>query len=355
MSGGASGSRGVARRSLLACGRGLVLAAASLACIPLFIVSLVSVLSVAAGIGVLLVPGCLLAVRRLAGSQRRRSLEWSGVSIAAPYRPRPAVVTQGIAGRLRCCKWLLADPATWRDMLWMLACGPAGWVLGLTPAFVFSLGIWALVADAGTVLFGWWNAAPPTVGYQVVFLSMLPLGMLGLVMGPQLLKAHAKVASALLAPTRQELAARAARLAESRSRVVDTSAAELRRIERDLHDGAQARLVSAGMTIGLAERAVRNDPELALSLLAEARTSNGQALSELRALVRGIHPPVLAERGLDGAVQALALTLPLPVEVHISLPGQVSAPGGVSRLFRHRRGARQRDQAQRREPSVGAP
>ena len=100
MSGGASRVRGVAGRSLLACGRGLVLAAASLACIPLFIVSVVSVLSVAAGIGVLLAPGCLLAVRRLAGSQRRRSLEWSGVSIAAHYRPRPAVVTRGMAGRL---------------------------------------------------------------------------------------------------------------------------------------------------------------------------------------------------------------------------------------------------------------
>ena len=112
----------------------------------------------------------------------------------------------------------------------------------------------------------------------------------------------------------------------TRSQVVDGSAAELRRIERDLHDGAQARLVSAGMSIGLAERAVRDDPELALSLLAEARASNGQALSDLRALVRGIHPPVLAERGLDGAIQALALALPLPVEVHISLPGRAPAP-----------------------------
>jgi signal transduction histidine kinase len=333
MNGGASGWRGVAGRSLLACGRGLVLAAASLAGIPLFIVSLVSVLSVAAGIGVFLAPGCLLAVRRRASSQRHRSLEWSGVSIAAPYRPRPAVVTGGMAGRLWCCKWLLTDPATWRDMLWMLVSAPAGWLLGLTPALVFSVGLWALVADAGTVLLGWWNVAPPTVGYQVVFLSMLPLGLLGLVMGPHLLKAQAKVASALLAPTREELAARAAGLAESRSRVVDTSAAELRRIERDLHDGAQARLVSAGLTIGLAEQAVRDDPELALLLLAEARTSNGQALSELRALVRGIHPPVLAERGLGGAVQALALTLPLPVDVHVSLPGRVSAPAESAVYF----------------------
>jgi signal transduction histidine kinase len=326
MSDSAGGFRGVAGRSLLACGRGLLLAAVSLAGLSLLILSLVSVLSVVVGIGVLLAPESLLAVRRRAGSQRRRSLEWSGVSIAVPYRPRPDPATRGLAGRLRCCRWLLGDPATWRDMLWMLAGVPAGWLLGLTPLFVFSLGVWALVGDIGTVLLGWSNSAPPTVTYQVIFLSMLPLGALGLVTGPRLLKAHAYIASSLLAPTREELTARAARLAESRSQVVGASAAELRRIERDLHDGAQARLVSAGMSIGLAEGAVRDDPELALSLLAEARASNGQALSELRALVRGIHPPVLAERGLDGAVQALALTLPLPVEAHVSLPGRVPAP-----------------------------
>jgi signal transduction histidine kinase len=326
MSGGASGFRRVAGRSLLACGRGLILAMVSLAGILLFTVSLVSVLCVAAGIGVLLAPGSLLAVRRLASSQRRRSLDWSGVSIATPYRPRPDPASGGLAGRLRYCKWLLDDPATWRDMGWMLVSVPAGWLLGLMPLFVFSLGLWALAADIGTVLFGWWNSAPPTAGYQVIFLSMLPLGLLGLTMSPRLLKAHARVASLLLAPARDELAARVARLAESRSQVVDASAAELRRIERDLHDGAQARMVSAGMSIGLAERAVRDDPELALSLLAEARASNGRALSEMRALVRGIHPPVLAERGLDGAVQALALTLPLPVEVHISLSGRAAAP-----------------------------
>jgi signal transduction histidine kinase len=326
MSGSGSGFRGVAGRSLLASGRGVVLAVVSLADLLLLVVSLVSVLSVAVGIGVLLAPESLLAVRWLAGSQRRRSLEWTGVSIAVPYRPRPDPVTRGLDGRLQNCRWLLGDPATWRDMLWMLASAPAGWLLGVTPVVVFSVGIWALAGDTGTALFQWVNSAPPTITYQVIFLSMLPLGALGLVMGPRLIKAHAYIASSLLAPSREELNARAARLAESRSQVVDASAAELRRIERDLHDGAQARLVSAGMTIGLAEGAVRDDPDLALCLLAEARVSNGQALSDLRALVRGIHPPVLAERGLDEAVQALTLTLPLPVELHVSLPGRIPAP-----------------------------
>jgi signal transduction histidine kinase len=122
------------------------------------------------------------------------------------------------------------------------------------------------------------------------------------------------------------MATQVGQLAESRSQAVDASAAELRRIERDLHDGAQARLVSLGMNIGFAEQVLRDNPDLALTLLAEARTSSGQALSELRTLVRGIHPPVLAERGLDGAVRALALSLPLPVDLHIDLAGRASAP-----------------------------
>jgi signal transduction histidine kinase len=122
------------------------------------------------------------------------------------------------------------------------------------------------------------------------------------------------------------MAARVGQLTESRQDAVDSSAAELRRIERDLHDGAQARLVALGMNIGFAEQVLRDNPDLALTLLAEARASSGQALTELRALVRGIHPPVLAERGLDGAVRALALSLPLPVELHIDLPGRLSAP-----------------------------
>jgi len=121
-------------------------------------------------------------------------------------------------------------------------------------------------------------------------------------------------------------AERARELQDRRARAVDESAARLRRIERDLHDGAQARLVALGLNIGFAEQVVRDNPDLALTLLAEARQSSGQALSELRTLVRGIHPPALAERGLDGAVRALALSLPLPVDLHIELPGRPVAP-----------------------------
>ncbi|MEK8103892.1 histidine kinase [Micromonospora sp. M12] len=115
---------------------------------------------------------------------------------------------------------------------------------------------------------------------------------------------NARVIRALLGPTEQaRLRARVQQLATSRAETVDTQAGELRRIERDLHDGAQARLVSLGMSLGLAEQLLPNDPQAVQQLLAEARESTSSALTELRDLVRGIHPPVLADRGLDGALK----------------------------------------------------
>ncbi len=316
--------RRLARRTWLTCGRGVVQAVVSVAGLPLFFVSVLSVISLSAGIGVLLAPASLLTVRRLASRQRRCALDWSGVRIATPYRPRPVEVTNGLIGRLQRCRWLLTDPATWRDLLWLLVNVPASVVLGLLPGFLVGTSLWVLlVIDGGSVLFGWWTTAPPNFWAQLFWLALLPLGVF---LGPWLLTAQARVAASLLAPTREAMAAQVGQLAESRSQAVDASAAELRRIERDLHDGAQARLVALGMNIGFAEQVLRENPDLALSLLAEARASSGQALADLRTLVRGIHPPVLAERGLDGAVRALALSLPLPVDLHIELAGRASAP-----------------------------
>ena len=115
-------------------------------------------------------------------------------------------------------------------------------------------------------------------------------------------------------------------LASSRDEALDTQASELRRIEHDLHDGAQARLASLGMSLGLAEAMLADDPQATRRLLVEARESTSSALAELRDLVRGIHPPVLADRGLDGALQALALVNPVPTSVELHLPGRLPAP-----------------------------
>jgi len=123
-----------------------------------------------------------------------------------------------------------------------------------------------------------------------------------------------------------ELAGRVQRLTETREHAVDAAASELRRIERDLHDGAQARLVALGMNLRAVERLLPASPQAALGLVAEARETSLRALNELRDLVRGICPPVLADRGLGHAVQALALDTPLPTELDIDLPGRLTAP-----------------------------
>jgi signal transduction histidine kinase len=120
-----------------------------------------------------------------------------------------------------------------------------------------------------------------------------------------------------------ELARRGSRISaleESRAGAVDQQESELARIERDLHDGAQARLVALGMSLGMAEQKLATDPVAAQELLAEARRGTHEALEELRTLARGIHPPVLADRGLGAAISALAARTPLEVNVAVDVP-----------------------------------
>ena len=123
-----------------------------------------------------------------------------------------------------------------------------------------------------------------------------------------------------------DLMRRVQRLTESRAVAVDSAAADLRRLERDLHDGAQARLVALGMHLRAVERLIPVSPDAALALVAEARETSARALTELRELVRGVHPPVLADRGLGDAIRALALDTPLRIETEVSLPARLPAP-----------------------------
>jgi signal transduction histidine kinase len=127
-------------------------------------------------------------------------------------------------------------------------------------------------------------------------------------------------------PGQEELTQRIDVLTTTRAGAVNQQEAELRRIERDLHDGAQARLVALGMSIGMAEQKMKDDPDGARQLLEEARSGAGQALKELRDLARGIHPPVLADRGLEAAVTALADASPLRVSVHADIGERPAAP-----------------------------
>jgi len=146
---------------------------------------------------------------------------------------------------------------------------------------------------------------------------------LGVWLVPRTIGVHART---LLGREDAELAGRVEQLTQTRANAVDTAAAELRRVERDLHDGAQARLVALGMSLRAAERLIPTSPQAAIALVAEAREASSKALIELRDLVRGVYPPVLADRGLADAVRALALDTPIRTETDIDLPGRLDPP-----------------------------
>jgi len=211
---------------------------------------------------------------------------------------------------------------------------------------VFRSRVWAAtVAAAGLLVLGgyglliasFWPAVPGLI-YGLMPLDRPHASLAGALQGtallgfglwlaPRVMREHlAPAGDPELAARAQKLTERVETLTQSRTTAVDTASAELRRIERDLHDGAQARMVAVGMSLQAAERLFASNPQAALALVAEAKESSSRALTELRDLVRGIYPPVLADRGLGDAIKALALDTPLPVTVDVELPGQVELP-----------------------------
>ncbi|MER5549305.1 sensor domain-containing protein [Streptomyces sp. NPDC002589] len=326
--------RGLLGRATLDTLVGVAIAAGALLSIVLFVTTAYFIVISVIGIGFLALPYCTRAVRWLADLNRRAAAH-SGIPVERPYRPEPEEIEKDIVGWMRRCKWILTDPATWRDLLWLLLNCLVG-LVGFVPAgllyyagegLFLACGLWQPIADGGQ---GRWYAFVTVDSWP----AALAAGLLALVvltgwvlLGPLVLKGYAYFVRFLLGPTRQsQLASRVQHLSETRSGALDIQAAELRRIERDLHDGAQARLVSLGLQLGAVDRKMAQHPEEARKLLRQARTSSVQALSELRDLVRGIHPPVLAERGLADALRALGLASPLQVTVVADLPGRPPDP-----------------------------
>ncbi|MFF8745952.1 sensor histidine kinase [Streptomyces californicus] len=323
------------RSSSTAAGRGLFLSVVGLAVsTALFVLAVVSISFILLGIGVFTTPVVLEAVRRHADQRRLWAAAWSGVRIPVTNRPFPKDLRSGVTGQVERTTLMLKDPATWRDLLWLLVDMTAGSVLAVVAAglmlypmesVVLAAGLWRVFQNEPY----WYMFVP--VDSQLTGLAALALGIVlfhvGLRATEGVLRAHFLLARTVLAPARdEELARRVERLTETRHEAVDTAASELRRIERDLHDGAQARLVAMGMNLGTIEALVEKDPAQAKKMLAMARESSAEALTELRDLVRGIHPPVLAERGLGDAVRALALRLPVATEVTVELAGRAEAP-----------------------------
>jgi signal transduction histidine kinase len=179
------------------------------------------------------------------------------------------------------------------------------------------------------------------VFYGAVLLNGGLADLIGLVQGVALLSVGCMLAPRLLtweadfelAERTRALTQRVARLTHTRTDATETAVAELRRIERDLHDGAQARLVAVGMSLRAAEQLMIANPQAALALVAEARETSSRAIDDLRNLVRGIYPPVLADRGLADAVRALALDAVLDVEVDVDLAGEPPMPVAAAVYF----------------------
>ncbi|MFG2666829.1 histidine kinase [Streptomyces sp. NPDC048387] len=273
------------------------------------------------GIGHRLLPPAAALLRRCADRARERAARWSGVPVSPPA---PLPRTAG-------ARTVLADAGFWRDLGWawleplaggpLLAVPPSLLVYGAFGAFVQPF-VWRLLGD------GNWYAFVPvrsTAGMLAALLLGLALTAAALLLAPAVLRLHARWSRLLLAaPRTTELVRRIEQLTDSRAVALDGRADELRRIERDLHDGAQARLVALGMRLDGATRLL-HDPPAARAALLEARELSARALEDLRDLVRGIQPPVLTDRGLGDAVRSLALDSFLDVHVQVRMAGRLPA------------------------------
>jgi signal transduction histidine kinase len=278
------------------------------------------VLGTGLGLARFAVPYALLGVRGLARLTRQLAADWCGVPIPERYTPRPDEALT-FTGRLT---WLAMDRATWRDLWWTVA-SPVACILAALPAVIIAIGLIEFIGPELT------REIPPPAFPGNAAGTLIVLGLAiastGVLAAPALLRAYGLLARSMLTPDGEaELASRVRQLTQTRAEALDTGAAEIRRIERDLHDGAQARLVAMGMTLDAAGQIIDSNPEAARALVHEARDASVKALAELRALVRGIHPPVLADRGLADAIRALALDSPMRIHLASELTGRPPAP-----------------------------
>jgi signal transduction histidine kinase len=313
-----------APRDLLYVGTGLPLGL-------VWLIGLVVLISLGIGltpvflIGVPILVFTLELARWGAGTERARAELVLGRPIPRPRRPR-----LGDGGILRRTRQRVSDREAWKELGYMLLLGP----LGILAAGL-AIGIWSCVLAC---------LVAPAVSAAAPHGSLLGdagAGALvgvcagGFVLAPMALAVTrwlaiglGALASWLLAPDeRAILAARVDTLEATRAAAVESADAQLRRLERDLHDGAQHRLAFIAMELDRARSKLADDPDAASELLGRAHDESKRAMVELRDLVRGIHPSVLTDRGLDAAVSGLAERCPVPVDVDVRLDRR--PPGAV--------------------------
>jgi len=283
---------------------GMVSAFASMLMLPVVLVLLL--------VGWPLVPAASGQLRRWAGLERRRVGRFTGKPIAEGYPE----LSGPLLDRVRT---VLRDPSARRDLLWLVVHGVAVTLMGF-----LGVGLALAALNAVTIPLYWWalpadepasSPFPVTSWGRALIMPVIAIGyvVLAVLLVPRFARWRVRWARALLAPTKgARLTERVAELTASRAAALEAHGTELRRIERDLHDGTQNRLVGVVMHLGIAERALRRDPESALPLVLRAQNAASDALAELRGVVRSIYPPVLTERGLDGAVAALVARCSVP-------------------------------------------
>jgi signal transduction histidine kinase len=290
-----------------------------------WLIILVTLLAVGIGTAILTVGIPILALTLLlwrwgANTERERAALVLGAPIPRPRRTAPASnrLLAGWSARLR-------DRSTWRDLGYMLLLGPVGILAGTITITLWSGALAALLAPvfapsapAGSLL------DDLSAGALIAIAAgSIPLAAVAAVVTRALAAGCAALAESLLASDRAELTERISTLEASRSGAVDSADARLRRIERDLHDGAQHRLAYIAMELGRARSKLATDPEAADALLAEAHEESKRAMRDLRDVVRGIHPSVLTDRGLDAALSGLAERATVPVEISCGFEGRL--------------------------------
>ncbi|MEU8242393.1 sensor domain-containing protein [Actinoplanes missouriensis] len=294
-----------------------------------FLWLLVVAVACLAGIGLLLTPTVFTLTRAVADRERRRLNRWGPDVLGPP--PLPATTRER-----------LHDPAVRREFAWVAWHGTAGFLLGV-------VGITLPVHAIQNITFPLWYRAfePEDRGPGLVFWRIDDLGdalvvmVIGLVLVVVAVAVVPGVARLLALPGRRllgpdgdvDLSLRVAELTATRAAALDAHAAELRRIERALHDGTQNRLVALTVLIGAARRAGERNPEAVPGILDRAQDATEQALAELRAVVRGILPPVLDDRGLAGALGGLAATCAVPCRVEVDVPGRCAASVEATAYF----------------------
>jgi signal transduction histidine kinase len=286
-------------------------------------------LSCAAGVGFLLVPSALRMVRAVADRERARLSRWGPEVIGA------APVPAGSRAALR-------DAGVRRELGWLAAHATAGFVIGLlglalplyaVQSLTFPLWFWLLPPDSTGPGVAYWRI--DGLG-DALAVGLTGVGWLAVVvgLGPGMARLQAWWGRRLLAPSAgTDLSLRVAQLTATRAAALDAHAAELRRIERSLHDGTQNRLVAVNVLLGAARRALARDPAAAADVLERAQDAAEQALAELRTVVRGILPPVLADRGLAAALTGLAGNCGVPCRVDVDVSGRCAVSVEATAYF----------------------